>query len=60
MQEKTHHLKNLTESTSGMIESRLMRVEQTIADMRGSGNTYGKNGKIIETGESPRMKPVCV
>jgi hypothetical protein len=59
MREKTHHLKKLTESTAGMIESRLIRVEHTIREMNGS-NTYGKDGHIVKTGEMPKTIPVCV
>lgn len=58
MKEKTERLKELSASTSRMVESKLVRIESETSRMQGGGaNAYDQKGERVPSDARPRMKP---
>ena len=62
MQEKTELLKKINSSSGSMLQSRLIKVENTIANMEGRlpDLSYGRNGKMKSAEPVSKMKPRTV
>ena len=58
MKEKTSRLKELSASTSRMVDSKLVRIESETNRMKGGGaNAYDQKGERVPSDSRPRMKP---